>query len=276
MIRKSHIARTFFIPILFITLFTGNIYAQSKEPVAQKKAPIIGLSATYETGQNTVPNTYIIAVRKAGGIPVVLPVTDDLEIISRMVEAIDGLILTGGEDLDPLLWYGEEPLPAMGTIVPIRDFFDIHLARTAVKQGIPVLGICRGEQTLNVAFGGTLYQDIPSQVRSATPVKHNQKAPREYGSHTITVTPGTVLHGILKDVLEKDNTFRVNSYHHQAVKDVAPGFKVSAYARDGVPEAIEMVGNPNVLGVQFHPEGPVSQGYNALLPIFQHLVNAAR
>ncbi|NLA16312.1 MAG: gamma-glutamyl-gamma-aminobutyrate hydrolase family protein [Bacteroidales bacterium] len=268
--------RTLFIQILFITLFTGGIYAQSKEPAVQEKAPIIGLSATYETGQNSVPNTYIIAVRKAGGIPVVLPVTDDPEIILRMVEAIDGLILTGGEDLDPLRWYGEEPLPAMGAIVPIRDFFDIHLARTAVEQGIPVLGICRGEQTLNVAFGGTLYQDIPSQVRSDTPVKHNQRAPREYGSHTITVTEGTVLHNLLKDVLEKDNTFRVNSYHHQAVKDLAPGFIISAYAKDGVPEAIEMMGNPHVLGVQFHPEGPVSQGDHALLPLFRHVVEAAR
>ena len=96
---------------------------------AQEKAPVIGLSATYESGQNNVPNTYIISVRKAGGIPVILPVTDDPAIIARMVESIDGLILTGGEDVDPLRWYGEEPLPAMGGIVPVRDFFDIHLAR---------------------------------------------------------------------------------------------------------------------------------------------------
>ncbi|MDY0358993.1 MAG: gamma-glutamyl-gamma-aminobutyrate hydrolase family protein [Bacteroidales bacterium] len=251
------------------TLFLSTVQAQ-------EKAPLIGLSATYETGQNSVPNTYIISVRKAGGIPVILPVTDDPAIIARMAETIDALILTGGEDVDPLRWYGEEPVPAMGGIVPVRDFFDIHLARAAVERGIPVLGICRGEQVLNVAFGGTLYQDLPSQLKSATPVKHRQNAPRQYGTHTITVEEGSVLHGILKNVLEKDNTFRVNSYHHQAVKDVAPGFVVSAVARDGVVEAIEMKKNPHVLGVQFHPEGPVSEGDDTLLPLFRYLIKACR
>lgn len=276
MTRKKYFVHHICTLVLTLVVFSTTTAWSQHTSATQKKAPIIGLSATYETGQNTVPNTYIIAVRKAGGIPVVLPVTDNPEIIARMIEAVDGLILTGGEDLDPLKWYGEEPLPAMGTIVPIRDFFDIHLARTAVEYGIPVLGICRGEQTLNVAFGGTLYQDIPSQVRSKVSVKHNQRAPREYGSHTITVTEGTVLHNLLKDVLTKDNTFRVNSYHHQAVKDLAPGFRISAYALDGVPEAIEMIDNPHVLGVQFHPEGPVSQGDDSLLPLFRYLVEAAR
>jgi putative glutamine amidotransferase len=145
-----------------------------------------------------------------------------------------------------------------------------------VEAGIPVLGICRGEQVLNVAFGGTLYQDIPSQVKSKTPVKHRQNAPREYGTHTITVKRGTTLYGILKDILEKEDTYRVNSYHHQAVKDVAPGFVVSALARDGIVEAIEMEDNPRVLGVQFHPEGPVSQGDDTLLPLFRYLVKSCR
>lgn len=260
--------------IRLLYIFTAILFASAVQ--AQEKAPVIGLSATYETGENNVPNTYIISVRKAGGIPVILPVTDDPQVIARMVESIDGLILTGGEDVDPLRWYGEEPIPAMGGIVPIRDFFDIHLARAAVERGIPVLGICRGEQVLNVAFGGTLYQDIPSQVKSDKPVKHRQNAPREYGTHSIIVTRETTLFDILKDVLDKDNSYRVNSYHHQAVKDVAPGFVVSAVARDGVIEAIEMEGNPNVLGVQFHPEGPVSQGDDRLLPLFLHLIKAAR
>ena len=259
------------------TLITGLLAVIIFIPAfAQEKAPVIGLSATYETSGNNVPNTYIISVQKAGGIPVILPVTEDPEVIARMVESIDGLILTGGEDVDPLRWYGEEPIPAMGGIVPARDFFDIHLARAAVKHGIPVLGICRGEQVLNVAFGGTLYQDIPFQVRAVNLVKQRQNAPREYGTHTITVNRGTTLYGILKEVLEDGDTYRVNSFHHQSVKDVAPGFVVSATAPDGIVEGIEMKGNPNVIGVQFHPEGPVSEGDDALLPLFLQLVKASR
>lgn len=144
---------------------------------SQEKAPVIGLSATYETGQNNVPNTYIISVRKAGGIPVILPVTDDPAIIARMVESIDGLILTGGEDVDPLLWYGEEPLPAMGGIVPVRDFFDIHLARKAVEAGIPVLGICRGEQVLNVAFGGRYTRTFLPRSKAKHPLNTARMRP---------------------------------------------------------------------------------------------------
>lgn len=133
-----------------------------------------------------------------------------------------------------------------------------------------------GEQVLNVAFGGTLYQDIPSQVRSVNLVKHRQERP-EYGTHTITVNRGTTLYGILKEVLEDGDTYRVNSFHHQSVKDVAPGFVVSATApHDGIVEGIEMKGNPNVIGVQFHPEGPVSEGDDALLPLFLQLVKASR
>lgn len=243
---------------------------------AQEKMPVIGLSATYETGECNVPNTYILAVQRAGGIPVILPVTDNPQVIQRMIESIDGLILTGGEDIDPLKWFGEEPVPAMGGIVPVRDFFDIHLVRAAVARGIPVLGICRGEQVINVAFGGTLYQDIPSQAKSKNPVKHRQSAPREYGTHSISIKKDSRLYEILGADVAGSGKLRVNSYHHQAVKDVAPGFVVSAYAKDGIVEAIEMKNDPRVIGVQFHPEGLISAGDDTFLPLFLNLVKASR
>ncbi len=193
-----------------------------------------------------------------------------------MIESIDGLILTGGEDIDPLKWFGEEPVPATGGIVPVRDFFDIHLVRAAVARGIPVLGICRGEQVINVAFGGTLYQDIPSQAKSKNPVKHRQSAPREYGTHSISVKKDSRLYEILGADVAGSGKLSVNSYHHQAVKDVAPGFVVSAYAKDGIVEAIEMKNDPHVIGVQFHPEGLISAGDDTFLPLFLNLVKASR
>ncbi len=204
-------------------------------------------------GENNVPNTYIISVRKAGGIPVILPVTDDPQVIARMVESIDGLILTGGRSVDPLRWYGEEePIPAMGGIVPIRDFFDIHLARAAVERGIPVLGICRGEQVLNVAFGSTLYQDIPSQVKSDKPVKHRQEL-RGNTARIRLLSRETTLFDILKDVLDKDNSYREIHTTIRRSKDEWRGIcrfgrcpgRSNRSHRDG--------SNPNVLGVQFHP-----------------------
>lgn len=240
----------------------GLWYNVNNTPAEAAAMPIVGLSASYETSRCNVPNTYINAIQRAGGTPLLLPVTNNPEVIQQMVEHIDVLVLTGGEDVDPLQGYGEEPIPGMGGIVPIRDFFDIQLARAAVKRGIPVLGICRGEQVLNVAFGGTLYQDIPSQVKTKKPVKHNQDAPSAYGTHSIVVSKGSVLHQVMGA-----DTLRVNSFHHQAVKDVAPGFTVTARAADGVVECIEM--NPRVLGVQFHPEG-LGEPF---LPLFKYILS---
>ena len=136
-----------------------------------------------------------------------------------------------------------------------------------VERGIPLLGICRGHQLLNVAFGGTLYQDIPSQVRSDKPIKHSQRAPRYYGTHMITIEAGS----LLSKQIGVDKV-AVNTFHHQAVKDVAPGFKITARASDGVVEAIEKIGSDKIFGVQFHPEGFTAEGIDTFLGIFQYLV----
>ena len=137
--------------VLMLFMLTMSMSAQSS------KKPVIGISSTWGEGTTTqVPITYVNSVLKAGGVPLVLPVTSDPELLSAMLERVDGVIMTGGEDIDPLKWFGEEPVSAMGEIAPKRDDFDIALIRMAVEKGVPLLGICRGHQLLNVAFGQSL------------------------------------------------------------------------------------------------------------------------
>ncbi|MDR0659762.1 MAG: gamma-glutamyl-gamma-aminobutyrate hydrolase family protein [Prevotellaceae bacterium] len=253
---------------MFLALFFAVI---SVALAQQVKRPIIGISGTF-TGTNNatqVNSTYTNAVLRAGGVPVVLPINGDKEAMKRMIETIDALIMTGGEDIDPV-YYNEEPIPQQGEIVPERDAFDIEMIRLAVERDIPLLGICRGHQLMNVAFGGTLYQDIPSQVKTGV-IKHNQKAPSWYGTHKVELEKGSILATTLNKVLVYTNTF-----HHQAVKDVAPGFVVTARTSDGVVEGIEMKGNKKVFGVQFHPEAPTARGSDEFLPIFTYLVQLAK
>jgi putative glutamine amidotransferase len=129
---------------------------------SKSKKPVIGISSTMGDGTETsVPLTYINAVIRAGGVPVVIPVTDDSEILSTILDRIDAVIMTGGEDIDPLKWYGEQPIPQLGEIAPDRDAFDIALIRLTVERGLPLLGICRGEQLLNVAFVGLFIRTCP-------------------------------------------------------------------------------------------------------------------
>jgi putative glutamine amidotransferase len=242
-------------------LMAGFSYAQKK--------PIIGLSSNWiDNSYTSAYVTYVRSVMKTGGVPVVLPVTSDESMIGQYLDIIDGLIMTGGEDIDPS-YFGEEPIKGMGRIVPERDEFDIKLIKMAVARNIPVLGICRGEQLLNVAFGGTLYQDIPSQIGEIG-LKHNQNAPNYHASHGIEIEKGSFM-----EVLLGTTFIRVNSLHHQAVKDIAPGFIATAKSKDGIIEAIEMIGSKRVLGVQFHPECFIDAGYPGFTNIFTHFINEA-
>ena len=242
------------------------------------KTPVIGISAYSEDGRCQVNMTYVNSVRLAGGVPLVIPVTGDDAQIAAILEAIDGLVMTGGEDFDPLKWFGEEPVRGLGEVVPSRDDFDVKLVRAAVAKGIPVLGICRGEQLLAVAFGGSLWQDIPSQIPSSY-VKHRQgPTSGAYGTHSIEITKGS----LLEKALGKTHAV-VNSFHHQAIKDVPQGFKVVATSADGIIEAVERVGKLRgyddrgamILGVQFHPEVITNAGNPEFLPIFRKLVEEA-
>jgi putative glutamine amidotransferase len=167
------------------------------------------------------------------------------------LEGLDGLILTGGDDVDPAL-YGETPGPELGATDIARDRFELALIHRALAGDVPILAICRGMQVLNVACGGTLVQDIPSQMPTA--VNHRVAEPRNALAHEIWVSPGTRLSIMLKDRLDSHDACSVNSRHHQAVKRVAEGFDVSATAPDGVVEAMERRGSEFCIGVQWHPE----------------------
>lgn len=212
--------------------------------------PVIGLTARYdeELKAITLGKGYYEAVIEAGGIPLALPCADDKAVIAEILEIVDGLILTGGEDVDPK-YFNENPVPKTGGISPIRDAQEIFATASALRKDIPMLGICRGIQVMNIAAGGTIYQDIYSQINDRELFKHCQSAPKWYGTHTVKISGDTKLISMLKDY-----EIEVNSFHHQAIKDLARGFISAAKSDDGIIEAIEHKEKTFALGVQWHPE----------------------
>ncbi|MDR1518210.1 MAG: gamma-glutamyl-gamma-aminobutyrate hydrolase family protein [Dysgonamonadaceae bacterium] len=231
-------------------------------------APVIGISVwQYGRLGSAVSGTYINAVIKAGGTPILIPMTENGAVIKNIVRQIDGLILSGGEDVNPS-FYGEEAIAELGDVDSVRDVYDLMLLKMAADKNIPILGICRGEQLINVAFGGSLYQDIPAQHPSE--IKHLQEESSKIGTHDVSVVPGSALGTIIGE-----GNFSVNSFHHQAVKQIAPGFRVSAWATDSIVEAIEALPERNILAVQWHPEGFVQDGDSVMLKLFRHLVQEA-
>ena len=227
------------------------------------KAPLIGISSCTDGYNINIGGNYPTAVLKAGGVPVVLPLVKDAATARRLLESVDGLLMTGGEDIDPA-YYGEEILNESVEINGPRDTSDLLLIEAARALKKPIMGICRGHQLVNVAFGGSLYQDIPTQIGT----EHRQEVPG-VPTHNIGLAEGSRLRALLGDV----DSVGVNTHHHQSVKAVAPGFVVSARAADGVVEGIE---GPGVFCVQFHPEGLMAGGYNSFLPIFEAFVSDCR
>ena len=212
------------------------------------RRPVIGITSSKddENRRIFIHHAYMEMVEKAGAIPVLLPMTDDESMLDDMIELCDGFILSGGGDMDSA-WWGEELHKLAGGINPMRDRMEVALTRKLYERNVPTLGICRGVQVMNVALGGTLVQDIPSQVEQ--PIIHRD-VPNQYEeSHEVEVAEGTLLAAIIGC-----GRVGVNTLHHQAVRDVAPGFTVAAKSPDGVFEAIENREKRFFLGVQWHPE----------------------
>lgn len=232
--------------------------------------PVIGISSSfeYEKKYSFIKEGYYGAVLKAGGLPAVLPAIEDSGYLDEIMEKLDGIILAGGPDLDARL-FGEYNMPFNGPICPIRDAMEMYIARAASKLDKPLLGICRGAQVINAAFGGTLYQDIASQAGDLKVLKHFQQAPAWYPIHDIYIEKETRLSSWLSSGAEG-----VNSFHHQAVKELAPGFIAAARSGDGIIEALESKENRFIVGIQWHPEAMWEKSPQ-MLNIFAGLVEVS-
>lgn len=231
---------------------------------ARAGKPVIGVSPSCTNGKVSVNSSYLVSIERAGGVPLILPMVADEATADALLSRVDGLLMTGGEDIAPA-YYGEETLNSTVSINAPRDTTDMLLLTAAKKRRLPVLGICRGEQVVNVFYGGSLWQDLPSQV--GTEVSHRQTEPSSVGTHWVYIEKGTQLHTLLKA-----DSIKVNSFHHQAVKQIADGLTVSARAADGVVEGYEGKG---IICVQFHPEGFVSGGDERFLPLFEEFIRKA-
>lgn len=238
--------------------------------------PIIGISGSIiidSSGafpgyrRSYVNEDYVVSVIKNGGVPFIIPVTDDLKVIETQIDQIDGLILSGGHDVTPQN-YHEEPEQKIGGCWPERDIFDCALIKAAVDKKIPILGICRGAQIINVLYGGNLYQDL--SYRKESTLRHDQASSPTQTTHYVTINPETHLAKILDQ-----SELMVNSFHHQIIKNIASNFTVAAKAKDGVVEAIEANDYPYLIGVQWHPEMLHSSNPEMNHKIFGSLIDEA-
>ncbi|MBO4801905.1 MAG: gamma-glutamyl-gamma-aminobutyrate hydrolase family protein [Bacteroidaceae bacterium] len=244
-------------------------------PGSQHK-PVIGITGNFGDKGCELAEGYFESVIRAGATPVILPPTTDTDALVSMLDRIDGLLLSGGADLNPL-FVGEEPIPAIGSINPKRDLPELLLIRLAFDRQLPMFGICRGIQMLAAALDGSIWQDLGLFAEDSRKgektlplLKHSQNLERSYPSHTVTISEGSLLRSIMDT-----ETLAVNSFHHQAVREPGPHLRISATAPDGVIEAVESSEHKSILGVQWHPECFCLRGDETMLPLFRWLAAEA-
>jgi putative glutamine amidotransferase len=237
------------------------------------KKPRIGIAGnifTMESGPFTgierafVNDSYIQAVERAGGVPILLPVVNHEECMLAQIESCSGLLFPGGQDIHPK-YYASEAHLCLGDVNSRVDEYQLKLIRSALESGKPILGICRGAQLLNVACGGTLLQDLSEAPNGC--LKHFQNGRQYEVMHQVKTITGSLLENLL------GGEFWVNSSHHQAIREVGSGLTVIAMASDGVIEALQMNDRDFVLGVQWHPEMMITTS-NQMMVLFERLVNA--
>jgi putative glutamine amidotransferase len=224
------------------------------------------VSASNLLGVSSVDD-YARAVEAAGGIPVVIPYTAELSTVSALGRKLDGVLLGGGEDPDPAL-FKQNPKAGLGTVVVERDEMELQLVKDMLAEGKPVFGICRGIQLLNVALGGTLWQDL--RLHWPGKILHQQRGARNYLSHKLRIQQGSRIYTAMGDI----RRWRCNSFHHQAVDKVAPELRAVAWDDEGLVEAVEHPDHPFVVGVQWHPEN-LWQEHKEALGLFEAFIEAA-
>lgn len=222
-------------------------YKSSLKEINMK--PLIGIfpDLEQESGKIYLNKDYYNAIVEEGGLPVIIPYTT-VENVLELIKSFHGILFSGGNDIDPF-HIGEDPMPESGKIIPIRDEIELAVARHCLDRDIPCLGICRGMQTMAVAAKGTFYQDIYKQRKEHAIIKHIQQAPRWYPTHEISIKEESTLYQIFMK-----KKIRVNSFHHQAVKQVGTNMLISAISQDGIIEAMEHKDLGFYIGVQWHPE----------------------
>lgn len=246
--------------------FNTEALALAAQPCAK---PLIGVTANFSEGQLQLAPGYFRSVEAAGGIPVIIaPKRMPNANMSLLLDRIDGLLLSGGADINPIL-VGEDPVPALHGINTERDLFELTLTRLAYNRQIPMLGICRGIQVLAAALGGTIMQDIATSLPHPQLIKHSQDADRATATHFVEAVEGSRIAELL------GKRFAVNSFHHQAVGQCGPRFRITAQSADGVIEAIESTEMKSIIGVQWHPECFIAEGDTCMMPLFQQFVNDA-
>jgi len=235
-----------------------------------RQHPLIGITGNFGEKGCELAEGYYLSVVKAGGTPVAIPPHNDKEALVTLLETLDGILFSGGGDINPLL-LGEEPLPQLHSVCPKRDEAELFLAREAFHRQIPMLGICRGIQVMAAALDGKVFQDIYIQGEGAK-IKHSQDMPRHNVSHTVNIEEGSMLQSIFGN----KQTLPVNSFHHQAVSDPGPHLKVSALSPDGIIEAVESSEHKALLGIQWHPECFILNHDESMMSVFRWLVSEAR